>query len=289
MAKTTAREKHTVMIVTYGIIFLISLCVGYVLLKPLIQKKMPVVLVLISISASVLVYFYIGNPDYADQPYDAVQRQEKALQKLSTKELIAQYEAGLKHKDTPEARIILANILVRLGKLAHAEHHFKAAYLLDKEQTPDIMMSYAEILIKLNNNHINSDAKTLIDKSLNRDAKNPRGLFYQGLFFAQNNDTPQAVKIWKNLVTESADKPYASIIAENLYSVIAQYAITPDMIGLQDTQKITQDNLGMIEKMVQSLEEKVKQNPNDKALKTRLDDVHLKFEKLKQEFETLKK
>ncbi len=270
------------MTVTYGIIFLISLGVGYILLKPLTKQKIPVILVLISISASVLVYFYIGNPDYADQAYNTVQDQEKSLQKLSTKELIARYEAGLKQKDSPEARIILANTLVRLGDLAQAEPHFKAAYLLDKEQTPDIMMSYAEIIVKLNKNHITTHAKTLIDSSLKRDSKNLRGLFYQGLFFAQNNDIPQAVTIWKNLVTESANKPYTHIIAENLHSVIAQYKITPDMVGLQNNQDITQDNLIMIEKMVQSLEEKVKQNPNDKTLKARLDDVHLKFETLKK-------
>jgi lipopolysaccharide biosynthesis regulator YciM len=284
VAKTTAREKRTFMIVTYGIIFLIALGVGYMLLKPLNKQKIPVVLIILSISSSVLIYFYIGNPDYADQPYNTVQEQEQALQKLSTTELIARYEARLKQKDSPAARIVLANALVRLGHLEQAEQHFKAAYILDKEQTPDIMISYAEIIVKLNKNHINTHAKTLIDASLKRDAKNPRGLFYQGLFFAQNNDIPQAVTVWKNLVTESADKPYANIIAENLHSVITQYKITPDMIGLQDNQTITKDNLAMIEKMVQSLEDKVRQNPDDKALKTRLDDVHLKFEMLKQKF-----
>lgn len=236
------------------------------------------------IAIAVLIYFYIGNPDYSDQPHNIVQKKEQALKKLSTDELIAQYELGLQQKDTPEARLVLANMLTRLQRLDQAEKHFAAAYRMDNGKTPDIMLSYAEIIIKRHKDTITKHAKEIIDASLLKDPHNPRGLFYRGLFFAQNHDTPQAITVWRNLVKETSDKPYRAVIAQNLQSVIAQYNIMPEMLGLDKTQEITKDNLVMIEAMVKSLEEKVKANPNDKALKARLDRVHTEFDRIKQQF-----
>ncbi len=270
------------MFVTYSIIVMIAVFVGWLLLKVSQSQKLPIIMTVAVVAISVCVYFYIGNVDYADQPYARLQKQEKELQKLSIDELIAQYEAGLTHKDSPQARIVLANMLVRLGKLSQAEKHFAAAYKIDNGKTSHIGLSYAEILIALNDGIITKKVKQIIDKIQKTDTHNPQGLFYQGLWLAQNNQIKRAVTVWKTLVKDAIGKPYEGVVQQNLQSVIAHYKITPDMIGLRINQEITKDNLAMIEQMVASLQEKVKQNPDDKALKARLDDVLIKFEAIKK-------
>ena len=233
------------------------------------------------ISASVLIYFYIGNPDYADQPYTQVKNQEQALNKLPVNKLIILYEEKLKKNDTLDARLNLANMLARLGRLEQAEKHFKAAYNMDKGVNPDITFGYIEIMIARNKGIISQKSYNLINDILDKQKSNPKGLFFKGLFFAQNNNIKQAIDIWKNLVIESKDKPYYGVLVQNLNAVIGQFNINPVTIGLNTTQDIIQDNLPMIEKMVQSLADKVKQNPNDEKLKERLKEVQEKLDIIK--------
>jgi cytochrome c-type biogenesis protein CcmH/NrfG len=172
-------------------------------------------------------------------------------------------------------------MLARLGRFEQAEPHFKAAYNMDKGKTPDIIMAYAEVIIALNKGTITPQANRLITTSLQKDAINPKGLFFKGLFFAQNNNTKQAIEIWKNLVIQSEGKPYYAMLVQNLNAVRQQFNINPATIGLDTTQDIRQDNLPMIEKMVQSLADKVKQNPNDEKLKARLKEVQEKLKTIK--------
>lgn len=264
---------------------LIAVTAGLVLLKSSKQQKIPIVLSVVAIAISILIYFLIGNVDYADQPYLVLKQRENSLKKLSIEELIEKYERGLKQKDSPEARIILANMLAKIGRLEDAEKHFKIAYEMNNGKNPNITLLYVEVLMALNQSIISDKIKVLIDDALSKDIHNPRGLFYKGLYFAQQNDTKQAIKIWKNLLEQAKDKTYYQATLQNIQMVIADYHIDPATLGINNTSntEITKDNLPMIEQMVKSLEKKVKKNPNDKALKERLDTVQKELKRIKHD------
>ena len=66
------------MIVTYGIITVIALGVGYFLVKSSQRQKTPVFMTVGVIAIGVLIYFYIGNRDYSEQPNNIVQKKEQA-------------------------------------------------------------------------------------------------------------------------------------------------------------------------------------------------------------------
>lgn len=166
---------------TYIALFIIAALTGYVLLSSVSKQKTTVVSSVIVIIGAVLIYFNLGNPDYTDQPYKTVQERKSALQSLSTDQLIAQYEANLHKNDTPQTRMALAVVLMRLQRFAQAEKHFKVAYDMSQGKTPAVIIFYAESKIAQNNGQVTSEAKSLIEQALKIDPENKKALYYKKL------------------------------------------------------------------------------------------------------------
>jgi len=269
------------MYLNYVIICIISVSIAIILMRASNRKKIPVIMTLVAVSASVLIYFYIGNSDYADQPYKTLKAKESELNRLSVDELITLYEQGLKHKDTAEARLVLGNLLRRLGRLEQARTHFYAAYTMDTTDNPNIAINYADIMIALNKGIVTPKTLDILTKILNTDAKNPQALLYKGLYAAQNKDPQQAKTIWQTLLTDNQHESFYPMLVDTINAFAKQHDIAIN-IPQNTSQQITADNLPMIENMVESLAHKVKQDPNNQELKQRLIDVQKKLAQIKK-------
>jgi len=213
------------MIWTALLIALICGATGLYVLKSSGTAKLPILGSFGVICGCVLIYFSLGNIEYADQPHKALREKEQELASLSADQLIEKFENGLKEKDSAKARLVLANTLVRLGRISKAQLHYKAAYELDNGETPKITMAYAEFLIMLNNKKINLQAFDLINKTLTQDSKNIKALFYKGLYYAQINDKPQAIKAWQTMIQHSLDIPYHNMFKQRLKGIIKTFNI----------------------------------------------------------------
>lgn len=268
---------------TYAIIILLSLSVAFVLMRASSKHKIPVILTFICICTAVGIYFLIGNADYADQPYKDVQQKEENLKKLSVDELITLYEKGLRKKDSPQARLVLGNLLRRIGRLEQARTHFQVAYDTDTTKNPVIAINYADIMIALNKGTVSKQAIDIIDNILQTDASHPQALLYKGLYKIQNNQKSQAIAIWQKLLIDTKDEPFYPMLQDSLETFLEKYTIPPSDVGLErKNQAITATDLPMIEAMVQSLRDKVAQDPTNQQLQQRLSEVTKKLEAIKK-------
>ncbi len=272
--------------ITYILIAGITISIAYILLRQTEQKKSLFLLISCVLLSAVSLYFYLGKPDYSDQPYATLKAKEKELRQLSTDELIATYIKALEKNDSAQARMAIANVLARLGRFSEALPHYKKAYELDNQKTPDIIISYAEILIALKDRQVSEEGLALVQKALEIQQDNPRGLFYQGLYYAQHDNKDKAKQIWRSLVETSQDKPWQATTIDNLSQIIPDYNITLAELGLSDmpteNRAITKDDLSMIASMVKRLEQKVIANPDDKKLTQQLERVKKEFERIKK-------
>ena len=234
---------------------------------------------------SVGVYFYVGNPEYHDQPYAKIKQQEQALLQKSPDDLIAELKQKLTQQDSARGRYILALALLRMGKTDDAVSELRRAYALSDEKTPEIIMTYAMILTVNNNNIVGDKSWDLIKETLKIDASNIYGLYYAGLYECQHKNFDKAADYWKNIVDNHTDKPqYQETVQKIKQSSdicglnLKKYKMTvPDIKSNYTPQQIQ-----MIEQMVGQLRQKVKNNPANMELKQRLDEVEEKFKAIKE-------
>lgn len=243
---------------------------------------------------SVGVYFYVGNPEYHDQPYAKLKQQEQALLQKSPDDLIAELKQKLTQQDSARGRYILALALLRMGKTDDAVLELERAYRLSDEKTPEIIMTYAMILTVKNNNIVGDKSWDLIKKTLKTDASNIYALYYAGLYECQHKNFDKSAEYWKNIVDNHSDEPQYQETIKNIKQSadicglnLKKYHITvPDIKSNYTPQQIQ-----MIERMVEQLRQKVKNNPDNMELKKRLDDVEEKFKSIKEsvkDFENFK-
>ena len=69
--------------------------------------------------------------------------------------------SSLQEKDTPQARLLLADILIRTGRFDDASTHYRQAYMLDQGKTPKIILFYAEFLTMQNDRVVTQQALKL--------------------------------------------------------------------------------------------------------------------------------
>jgi cytochrome c-type biogenesis protein CcmH/NrfG len=220
------------MIWTALAIVIIAVIVGYIIFRTSYRSKLIVGLGFLIICISVVIYLIKGQIEYSDQPYMTLKKQEALLKSLSEQELITQFEQRLKQQDSAEARLVLANTFVRLGKINQAEQHYKQAYQLDNNKTPNVILAYSEYLIVKNNFTVTNQVLELINTALQIDANNIKGLFFQGLFYVQNKQNDNAIKSWQNMVKNLQDIPYHRMLKQHLIEIITQYKIDKTKVGI---------------------------------------------------------
>ena len=234
---------------------------------------------------AVALYFAVGDPDYLDQPYKDVNNRKEALMKKSSSDLIADFRAKLKENDSAKARHFLGETLARMGRFGEATEEFKKAYELSKGADTNIAVSYGEILVAMNNRTVSDEALAVFKEVLEKEDNNPPSLFYAGLYYFQNDQTLEGTKFWNNLIDASEGKPWQARMVANIQksAEINKIDLAGNNIILPEVKEgFTPDQIDMIEGMVESLRQKVKDNPDDEALKTRLADVEKKFEAIQK-------
>lgn len=252
------------------------------------EKRKKWIFVFIAIPLfSVGLYFLKGRPDYLDQPYDALKAQNEALRRLPTDELIIKLRQKLDDTDSETARLFLGETLAKLGRFEEALPELKRAYILSKGKNPDISMAYAEMLIATHKGQVSLEAKKLLDSILKQDKKNPRALFYMGLYYFQKNTSHKGAELWKELLKISHNRPWHDTAVDNIRRSaelekinLAQYGIN---LPEKSVPNFTPEQIEMITQMVKNLRFKVKNNPDDKALRQRLTEVEKVFSQIKKD------
>ena len=254
-------------------------------LKEKTQDKKWIILVTSVPVLAVGLYFALGDPDYRDQPYAEVTARKDALMQESSENLIAAFRKKLKENDDAKARHFLGETLARMGRFNEAAIEFKKAYNLSKGTDNNIAVSYGEILVAMNNRTVNDDALAVFEEVLKSDAQDPRALFYSGLYYFQNDKGNKGAVLWKDLLDAAKGQPWQARVLNNIAKSSDIHKIDLEKYGITlpaPQAGFTPDQIDMIEGMVESLRQKVKDNPDDMALKKRLEDVEEKFKDIKK-------
>ena len=231
--------------------------------------QLAVILVLPAIG--LCLYLRTGNPDVPDAPLAA-----RLDPGDDTNILIARAERQLVTNPQDGAGWdVLAPIYYRSGRIEDAAAAFRNALRI-LGPTPARLGGYAESLIALSGGLITNEAQEALRKLLAIEPNDPRAQFYLALALKQEGKVPEALAAFQEIVKASpADAPWLPLVDQHIASLKDDGAApaadqagttlgnpTGDDIAAAQTMNAGDRN-AMIEGMVASLAEKLKNDPKN--------------------------
>ncbi len=239
-----------------------------------------------------IAYNVLGSPGMADQPLAARQQHQKDvadLQDLSMPQMADRLEAKMKENpDQLDGWLLLARTQSQIGAYQKAVEAMEQAVRLAPDSAA-VYATLAEMQLAVHQGSFTPGIFANFEKALELDAMDPRALFYIGLKHFQDQDYEQSLKTWNILSRHSpAEAPWMGplrqhleIIAQNTDYTLAE--LLPDAAASQPApaqspnampgpsreeieaaQEMTpEEQQEMIRAMVQSLADKLEENPND--------------------------
>jgi len=167
-------------------------------------------------AAAILLYWQLGAPRALD-PANLVARLGDGA---DIEAAIAQLAEKMKQDpDNAEGWALLGRAYKSTRRFADARDALKRAHDLLPDDA-DLMVEYAETLVLSSSDHrIQGDALTLIDKAIQTNPQNQKGLWLAGIADSQAGKYAEAVKKWNTLLPLL---PPGSNVADSVQEQIAQ-------------------------------------------------------------------
>jgi cytochrome c-type biogenesis protein CcmH len=239
---------------------------------PARSLKRPVALVIVAFLCLVLpaggslLYARMGNPDEPDQPL--AERMQSPRPDINI--LIAKMENHL--VDSPEdgkGWELLAPIYMRQMRAADAANAYRNAirYL---GETGARWGALGETLAAAAQGQVTKDARTAFEKALSLDPSDPRARFYVALADAQAGQLDKAKSEFEALAKDSpADAPWQDVLKAQIAQIAADKANAkapgnPNAADIAAANGLnSEDRAQMIRTMVETLDERLKTDPNN--------------------------
>lgn len=160
-----------------------------------------ITLVLVPV-ASILLYFQLGNAELAEIQYSGPPPQEAVSNQNMhmVGEMIGRLSTRLKTQpDDAEGWMLLGRSYTAIHKYQEAVLAFKRAIELVGEQ-PQLLADYAEAMALANNNRFDKSITDLVQRVLELQPENPKGLWLAGIGAAYLGDNASAVLYWERLL-----------------------------------------------------------------------------------------
>ncbi len=217
-------------------------------------------------------YVMMGRPDLPARPLEA--RLENPGNDMAI--LVAKAERHLAESpDDGKGWDILAPIYFNTMRLSDAETAYRNAIRLLGE-TPARLDGLAETMIAAASGVITDDAQKILAQSLKLEPQNPRARFYLALGFEQAGKTPEARAGFEGIARQSpADAPWMPMVNEHIAKNGGTPATAagapaaaplggPTQADVAAAENMTSgDRQQMIKGMVDSLDAKLTENPDD--------------------------
>ncbi len=228
---------------------------------------------------SLIVYTGIGSPEYESQPLAMrleQMREAQATQSQSAdqlRDLVARAEEHLRdNPDDAQGWDVLAPVYFRIGQIGRAETAYRNAIRLSGEN-PQRLSGLGEVLVTRAGGIVTEEAGEIFDRSLALDPTDVRGRFFDGLADVQIGRYEQARTRWQELIADQQSDPIWRMIAQQSLDRLEQTA--PRIAGdgrppeldadtISQMQDLSQEEqAGAIEQMVASLDERLRDAPDD--------------------------
>lgn len=214
-------------------------------------------------------YLFMGSPNAPDMPLEA--RLEKPGNDMDL--MIAKAERHLAQKpDDGAGWDVLAPIYFKTMRLGDAEMAYRNAIRLLGEN-PQRLTGLAETLIAANQGIVIEDARAALEKAERVSPGNPRARFYLALSLEQAGKTAEARGAFAGLLKDSPEgAPWIPLVQAHLQNTGGAVARAPkpqapDGPSEQDIAAASnmspQDRQAMVAGMVESLDARLKENPDN--------------------------
>lgn len=212
------------------------------------------------------IYARLGSPDLPSQPL--AERLAKNPAESSVDELVARAEAHLV-KTPADGRgwDVLAPIYLRIGRFGDAVTAYRNAIRLEGA-TAARQTGLGEAMVNGAGGVVSAEAQAAFEAALKFDPNDPKANFYLALALSQEGRKAEAVAtLQKMQATLPVESPWSKAVEQALASVGANPAPSangPSQEDVAAASSLSDEQRGaMIETMVASLDEKLKQNPRD--------------------------
>lgn len=246
-------------------------------------RGLTVALMLFVPVAAALLYGGFGTPGMEAQPLAARIEEERARQAAAQTEqgleisrLVKQAEDQLAlTPDDGRGWAVLAPMYLRLGRPSDARNAYERAINLLGE-TADRQSGLAQAHYMLANGSMSPAARAAVARALELDPTDSRARFFATLGFAQSGRMNDAVKGWRELAADAGAAPeWRAAAAEGLrqFDTAVAAAPSPDIAApaldeetVREGQAMeAEDRQAMIASMVERLDAKLRENPDDIA------------------------
>ncbi|MBX5001470.1 c-type cytochrome biogenesis protein CcmI [Rhizobium lentis] len=234
--------------------------------KPIRYHRVTEVLVLLILPVlGLCLYLTTGRPDLPSQPLQA--RLENPGDDVAV--LIAKAERHLaENPDDGKGWDVLAPIYFRTMRVADAELAYRNAIRL-LGPSPIRLDGLAETLMAVSEGVVTEEARQVLVQSLSLEANNPRARFYIALSMEQAGQADEARRAFEALAQQSpADAPWLPLVNEHIAKNggAAQPAVpggpTSEDVAAAENMSAG-DRQQMIRGMVESLDAKLREDPNN--------------------------
>jgi cytochrome c-type biogenesis protein CcmH len=214
-------------------------------------------------------YLQTGSPGLPSEPLEA--RLANPGNDMAI--LVVKAERHLaENPDDGKGWEVLAPIYFKMMRVADSQAAYRNAIRL-LGPTPERLGSLAEVLMAVSGGLVTAEAREVLQQSVKLDPNNPRAKFYLALAFEQDGKASEARDAFAALARESPrDAPWLPLVYEH----IAQNGGAPEMaanpnapggptsddVASAETMS-TGDRQQMIRGMVESLDAKLKENPDN--------------------------
>lgn len=250
-------------------------------------------MVLLFIVSSAFVYVLVGNPQIPNQPLAlrvAQQETDFVAQNVpdDLAEMVAQAEAHLvQNPDDGRGWDVLAPIYFRVGEFLKSQDAFAKAIAL-QGSTPNRHSGLGEAIMRAQEGIVTSEAKSNFERALQIEPNDPRGNFFLALALMQDGKQAEAIAAFEDFGRRSpADAPWVDAIRAQIATMkgisidqVEFETAAASQSGNQSTNQVPlgnpnaedieaaaelnpEDRMAMISSMVTSLDEKLKDEPNN--------------------------
>jgi cytochrome c-type biogenesis protein CcmH len=163
----------------------------------------------------------------------------------------------------------VAPVYLRMGRFEEAENAYQNIIRLEGKK-PETLLKLADVYIEEKKGQVDERAKALIDEVLSIDKQNPVARYYSGIVSLQAGREDETKQIWQNMIAgASGDEEWLPVIRSRLEELESlnkrpeapKPELAEEKLADDDEQNAQNE---MISQMVENLENKLLQDPQNK-------------------------
>lgn len=218
--------------------------------------------------AAFAVYASIGKADYPDQPMFARLEAQPAQQ--SADELLARVEQHLANDPTDvRGWSLVAPVYRRIGRFDDAVHAWTQVLRYsnpDPKKRSDLLAEIAEARVIQAEGLVSAEAVATFERALELNQMNGKAGYYKALSVEQTGEREAGQQAWQELIDLHAEENPAWLKAarDRLAALSGTEAPGPTREDVEAAQSLSaNERMEMIRGMVDGLEARLKDDPND--------------------------